>query len=58
MGQLKIALEAVGHSSLLKPKIGISGASIYVIEQLLLLVSQVYGEFPPKQSVTGFVNQF
>jgi hypothetical protein len=44
----------VGHASLLHPKIGISGCSIYVIEQSLLLVFEVYGEFPPIQSVTGF----
>jgi hypothetical protein len=47
----------VTHASVLQPKIGIS---IYVIEQSLLqpplLGYQVYGEFPPKQSVTGFAN--
>jgi len=43
----------VGHASLLQQtKIGISGCFIYVKEPLLL-VSQVYGEFPPRQSVTG-----
>lgn len=42
--------KVVDQASLLQPKIGISRCSIYVIEQLLLqpllLVSQVFGEFP------------
>jgi hypothetical protein len=50
----------VDHASLLNPKIGISGCSIYVIDQLLLqsllLVSLVYGELPPRESVAGITN--
>jgi hypothetical protein len=56
---LKIALEMVGHASLLQHKIGISGCST-VIEQSLLqplmLVSQVYGEKFRPDSLTCFAN--
>ncbi len=34
--QLNIALEVVVHAPLLQPNIGISGCSIYVIEQKML----------------------
>ena len=33
LDQLKIAIEVIGHASLLQPKIGISECSLYVIEQ-------------------------
>ena len=51
---LWLKIEVVGHASLVQPMIGISWCSINVIEQLLMLVSRVYGEFPPRQSATGF----
>jgi hypothetical protein len=59
LDMLKIALEMVGHASLLQHKIGISGCST-VIEQSLLqplmLVSQVYGEKFRPDSLTCFAN--
>jgi hypothetical protein len=47
----------VGDASLLQPKIGISGYSIYVIEQSLLqsllLVYHVYREFPTEGDISA-----
>ena len=47
----------VGHASLLQPKIGISGYSIYVIElsllQSLLLVYHVYRKFPIEGDISA-----
>ena len=55
-GSAQDSLEVVGHTSLLQHKIDISGRSIYVIDQSLLLISQVYGKVLSKQSITGFSN--
>ena len=55
-GSAQDSLEEVGHTSLLQHNIDISGRSIYVIDQSLLLTSQVYGKVLSRQSITGFSN--